>query len=433
MNKLKYIFGLSIFLIASCTIDDQTDPNAPSINSVLADASIQQLNLLAAGIESSMRNGLETYAAATGSIAREMYKFDADPRNTEDLLGKEGVSLDNNTFYLTAVYNTRYRCIKTANILLESLENTSSVSDEQKNGYRGFAKTIKALMYSQVLDYLGSNGVRFDVADPENLGPFLSESDGRTAILGLLDEAYSNINAGSMDFMLSSGFDGFNTPAKFAEFNRAIAARVSARGGNYGAVTSYLANSFMSMSGDLSVGPKHSFSISGGDITNSVFKPMGQSGDQLVVHNRFIDQATAGDARLSKFRARVNATSQDGLNGTHETALYASASSPIDIIRNEELIFLAAEASMQSSDLGAAIAAINVIRNAHGLADYSGGMNLDAVTDEWLYQKSYSFWGEGQTMFDLRKYGRLNDTFLPIDRAGDLIHTQFPIPLSENQ
>jgi len=383
MNKLKYIFGLSIFLIASCTIDDQTDPNAPSINSVLADASIQQLNLLAAGIESSMRNGLETYAAATGSIAREMYKFDADPRNTEDLLGKEGVSLDNNTFYLTAVYNTRYRCIKTANILLE--------------------------------------------------GPFLSESDGRTAILGLLDEAYSNINAGSMDFMLSSGFDGFNTPAKFAEFNRAIAARVSARGGNYGAVTSYLANSFMSMSGDLSVGPKHSFSISGGDITNSVFKPMGQSGDQLVVHNRFIDQATAGDARLSKFRARVNATSQDGLNGTHETALYASASSPIDIIRNEELIFLAAEASMQSSDLGAAIAAINVIRNAHGLADYSGGMNLDAVTDEWLYQKSYSFWGEGQTMFDLRKYGRLNDTFLPIDRAGDLIHTQFPIPLSENQ
>jgi hypothetical protein len=25
----------------------------------------------------------------------------------------------------------------------------------------------------------------------------------------------------------------------------------------------------------------------------------------------------------------------------------------------------------------------------------------------------------------------LNDQFVPIDRAGDIIHTQFPIPLTE--
>lgn len=433
MNNFKYIFGLVVLLIASCTIDDQTDPNAPSINSVLTEATAQQLNLLAAGVESSMRNGMETYAAATGSVAREMYKFDADPRNTEDLLGKGGVALDNNTFYLTAVYNTRYRCIKTANILLDALSNTSSVSQAQKDGYSGYAKTIKALMYSQVLDYLGTNGVRFDVADPENLGPFLSESDGRAAILGLLNEALGEINSGTMDFPLSAGFDGFNTPSTFAQFNRAIAARVAARGGDYSAASGFLANSFMSMSGDLATGPKHTFSISGGDLPNTIFKPMGQSGDQLVVHNRFLENATAGDARLSKFRERVNATSQDGLNGTHETALYASASSPVDIIRNEELILLAAEIAMQTADLNGAVDAINVIRNAHGIGDYSGAVNADAVTNEWLYQKSYSFWGEGQHMFDLRKYGRLNDTYLPIDRDGDLIHTQFPIPLSENQ
>jgi len=61
------------------------------------------------------------------------------------------VPLDNNTFYLTSTYNSRYRVIKNCNILLDALENTSSVSEQEKNGYRGYANTIKALMYSQVL------------------------------------------------------------------------------------------------------------------------------------------------------------------------------------------------------------------------------------------------------------------------------------------
>jgi len=60
-------------------------------------------------------------------------------------------------------------------------------------------------------------------------------------------------------------------------------------------------------------------------------------------------------------------------------------------------------------------------------------MSQDDLIDEMLYQRSYSFWGGGQAMADLRRYGRLNVMFLPIDRAGDIIHTQFPIPLSKNQ
>lgn len=419
--------------MTSCSIDDQTDPNAPSINSVLTDASIQELDLLVNGIESSMRSGLETYSAATGSIAREMYKFDADPRNTEDLLGKEGTQLDNNTFYLTAVYNTRYRTIKTANILLEALDNTSSVTEAQKNGYRGFAKTIQALMYSMVLDYLGNNGIRVDVADPENLGPFLGESDGRAAVQSLLNEALSNLSGSEFNFNLSSGFNGFDTPSTFAQFNRAIAARVAARGQDYNGAISLLGSSFFDAGAAFDLGPKHVFSLGSGDQQNSVFKPMGQSGDQLIVHNRFLDNATAGDSRINKFRLRINATSQDGLNGTHETALYTSNTDAIDIIRNEELMFILAEARMQTGDLTGAVDILNVIRNNYGLTPYAGALTADEVTNDWLYQKSYSFWGEGQHMFDLRKYGRLNDAFLPIDRAGDLIHTQFPIPLSENQ
>ena len=432
---MKNIFSL-LFIIAflsSCTFDDQVDPNAPSANSVASNATKGELNLLATGIEATMRNGYETVVTAAGSIARELYKFDADPRNTEDLLGKDGAMLDNNTFYLTSTYNSRYRVIKNCNILLDALENTSSVSEAEKNGYRGYANTVKAIMYTQVLNILGSNGIRFDVADPNNLGAFLSESASWDAISGLLDMAQGQLNGSSFAFNLSSGFDGFNTPADFIKFNRAIAARVALyKGDNAGAI-SLLGDSFYDLNGDLTTGPKHVFSTGSGDVPNPVFKPAGQSGDQLVVHNRFIENGVSGDARLSKFRARIDATSQDGLNGTHETALYATNSDAIDIIRNEELIMIFAEASIQNNNLGDAVTALNVIRNAHGIGDYTGGMTQDDLINEMLFQRSYSFWGEGHAMQDLRRYGRLNAENLPIDRPGDLVHLQFPIPLSENQ
>jgi len=432
--KIKHILlALVMFGFASCEFDEQVNPNSPSINSVASNATSTQLNLLVTGFLADMRAGYGEYITGPGSIAREMYRFDADPRNTEDLLGKDGMALDNNTFYLTSPYNTRYRVIKTANILLDALDNTSNVSESEKNGYRGVAKTMQALMYTQVLNFLGSNGIRFDVSDPTNLGPFISESEGWSAILNLYDEALNDLNSAGSLPPLTSGFDGFTTPDAFAELNRALKAQAAARAGNYAEALSSLNGSFFDIAGDFSTGPEMIFSTVGVDRLNPVFRVPGENGNQLVVHNRFIEDATAGDARLSKFAERPNPSTQDGLTGTHETALYASNTSPIDIIRNEELIFIWTEAQINQNNLGDAVNGINVIRNEHGIGDYSGAQTQDALIDEWLYQRGYSFWGEAKLMFDLRKYGKLNTDNLPLDRDGDLIHTQFPIPLAENQ
>ncbi len=432
--KIYKILILGLLLtVVSCSIDEQVDPNRPSLNSVLSDASITELNLLANGIEGFMRNGYGTYVTATGSIARELYIFDADPRNTEDLLGKDGMQLDNNTFYLTTPYNNFYRDIKTCNILLESVDNTDIPSQAQKDGYRGFANTIKAFKLFQVLTMLHDNGIRIEVADPTNLGPFVSKADAYRAIRTLLDQAQDQLNGSEFAFQLSSGFAGFDTPATFAQFNRAIAAKVALYAGDPQGALSALNNSFFDLMGDFKTGPKMVFGTNAGDLLNPVFKAPNQSGDQLVVHNDVINDAEAGDDRLNKFAVRANQTSQDGLTGTHETRLYASATSPIDIIRNEELILIYAEGLIQTDMLDDAVDALNIIRNGHNLPDYSGAMTKDALIDEMLYNRRYSFWGEAQRMFDLRRYNRLNDQYLSIDRAGDLIFTQFPIPLTEGQ
>ncbi|MEM6700703.1 MAG: RagB/SusD family nutrient uptake outer membrane protein, partial [Bacteroidota bacterium] len=336
-------------------------------------------------------------------------------------------------FYLTSPYNNAYRAIKTCNLLLDALDGTKAVEGNEADGYRGYANTMKALMYSRVINLLNDNGLRFDVADPDNLGPFISKQDAFAAILALLDEANSQLSGASFAFQLSAGFTGFDTPASFANFNRAIAARVATQAGLYSQALTNVNASFFDISGDLTTGPKHLFSTNPNDFLNPLFKTPGQSGDQIIVHNDLLADAEAGDSRLGKFRERVVATSQDGLNGTHETALYANSTSSIDIIRNEELILIFAEASIQTGALGDAVNALNTIRSSAGLANYSGAETSEALTDEMLNQRRYSLWGEGHRMVDLRRYGRLTPEFVPIDRDGDDVFTQFPIPLTENQ
>ncbi|MBX2826979.1 MAG: RagB/SusD family nutrient uptake outer membrane protein, partial [Flavobacteriaceae bacterium] len=122
--------------------------------------------------------------------------------------------------------------------------------------------------------------------------------------------------------------------------------------------------------------------------------------------------------------------SQDDLTGTHETRLYASSTDFIDFIRNEELILIYAEASILAGNLGNAENALNVIRNAAGLDNYGGDTSAAGLTNEMLNQRRYSLWCENHRMYDLRRYGRSSS--LPIDRPGDQVFNQLPVPLAES-
>ncbi|MDH7448386.1 RagB/SusD family nutrient uptake outer membrane protein [Aquimarina sp. 2201CG14-23] len=444
---MKNIFKIAIrytsvvfflaFVTTSCSIDEVVDPNGPSVGGVLVGASVAQLNELAVGVESTTRNGLGIETTASGTMARELYLFDADPRNTGDLLGKEGITLDNNSFYSTAQWSGSYRCIKNANILIESVNNTTAVSDQEKAGYIGYARTIIAYELIQIVKSYGM--ARVDVVDPNNLGPVLSTGEVLTFVRSLLDEANTDLgNAGTaFSFTLSSGFDGFDTPTTLSQFNRAVYALAAVYDGDGAGALTALGASYFDLAGDLTTGPKHVFGLGGGDIANPVFRVASVSaaepnnGDQIIVHDSWINDAEAGDTRVTtKTAVRPDPSIQDGLTGTNETRLYASNVSDIDILRNEELILIYAEASILANNLQDAEDALNVIRNAAGLANYGGLQNAADLTTEMLNQRRYSLWAENHRMFDLRRYGLSNT--LPIDRVGDQVFNMLPIPLSEN-
>lgn len=435
--NFKYIFLnclISASLLSGCELEEVTDPNRPDIGTVEQNASEYQLNTLALGIIGGIRNSHEVYVASTGSIARELYLFDADPRNTSDLLGKNGTLLDNNTYYLTAPYNDRYQVIKTANILLDAVDNTELVTEAEKQGYRAFAKTIKAHQFLQVLNMLGTNGIRIDVADPDNIGEFITEDAALAHIASLLDEAAATLSGGSVEFAFNiPGFGSMANPAGFYEFNRALAARVAAYRENWQEVLDNLEDSFFGLGVELEVGPEMEFSTGTNDILNPLFKPLENTGDMIFAHASLVNDAEVGDLRIAQKVVDREAVQQDQLTGRYRTVLYPMSNAPISIVRNEELVLLYAEAHIQLGNFQEAIDALDVIRNAYELPDYSGPLTKAALIDEMLEQRRYSLWAEGHRFVDLRRYGRLNADFLPIDRPGDLIFTEFPIPATENE
>ena len=108
-------------------------------------------------------------------------------------------------------------------------------------------------------------------------------------------------------------------------------------------------------------------------------------------------------------------------------SIVSSSSASLPIIRNEELILLRAEANIGLGNYATAQTDLDIIRAAAGLASVT--ITSTNALDQLLHEKRYSLFGEGHRWIDMRRYGKLAD--LPLDRDGDVIIENFPIPEDE--
>ncbi len=443
--------GLLVTLGGGCDsigIDDRGDPNQPSLDGTIQNPTRDKIANVATGIEAGMRTDINQYLTDVGVIGREYIRFSgSEPRFTSELLGGDNSVLDNNTFYITRPWAERYRVVRNANILIDALGNADSgiLSDAEKNATRGFAKTLMAHQLLMNANLTFRNGIRVDVAGDEP-GPLVEYNAALQAIADTLDDANQALQGASDDFPFSptSGFDGFQTPETFRTFNRALAARVAAYRQDYEQVLSLLGDSFIDPGAPLNQGTFHIFSTAAGDMTNPFFLDPQASGDLIAAHPSYVADIREDDTRMDKVVKRDDTFEGAGLQSDWGFAVYDGPTAPIPIIRNAELILLRAEAHLlkSSPDLGAVVDALNVIRNAAGLGDYSGRMTEEALLDELLYQRRYELYGEGHRWIDVRRLlgedcGDANDDAclnddLPLDREGDDVWLQFPIPADEN-
>jgi hypothetical protein len=346
-------------------------------------------------------------------------------------LGKNGVGLDNNGFLTTRAFAAKHRAMRNAYILIEAAEN-GQITEAERNGYTGFAKTVIGYEKLLELNRLYENGIRIDTEDAENLAGYSSGYQaGLAGVKGFLDAGFNDLGAAGSDFsfVLSTGYAGFDSPSGLREFNRAIAARVALYQNDMSAALTALDQSFFDLAGDLDNGVYYSFSLSAGDELNPLFYVSGPELDRYAIHPSFLTDAEAGDLRVNEKTEDWGETvTADGLTGTHGIVLYDSNVDMVPMIRNEELVLIYAEANMITNP-AFAVTAINMVRTDAGLGNYTGATDPTSLENEILHQRRYALVGEGHRWIDMRRFDRLDE--LPIDRVGDIVHTQFPIPLND--
>jgi len=421
------LLGTGLFF-SSCK-KDYGNLNNATVEAFSSNATQGELNNLVSGTESGMRNVLALYLDDVGTIGREMYHFStSEPRYVTDLLGANDATLSNSNFYITNTWAARYRVVKNCNVLIDAANNSKLISAAQRSGYLGFARTIKAYQLLMNLNLTDTNGIRIDVNDPDNLGPFVNNVQGLAAISSLLDSAQNDFSNAAISFTLA-GFAGFNDAAGLTQFNRALAARVDVYQQKWTNALTALSGSFFGLTNDLNLGVFHVFSTGSGDQLNTFFIPQNQSGEIRVAHPSFATDIETNDNRINKATLRTSVASLSGLSSDRDVWVYTSSAAPIPIIRNEELILIYAEANIQNNDLPDGLTALNTIRAAHNLPVYSGAVTQSALITEMLKQRRYSLFCEGHRWIDLRRYNLLST--LPIDRVGDDVWTEFPLPVTE--
>ncbi len=442
--------GLLLTGIVACSSEKLVIPNynQPTTEGVSKDP--KGVQLLASGILDGTRDNMAGMNRDWGVFGREAYNYFAtDGRFISNyLVGIPGPQRLDPAGFAAGGWTGRFQNQRNAVQLIEVAGGTA-LSATEKSAVSGFAKTFRALELLYVIVARDTLGAPVDIpADPNSPAAFVSRDSVYKFISATLDDGAADLAAGgtAFPFTLHSGFAGFDTPASFRQFNRAIAARVLNFRASIGcgatcynqALTAIAATWVSPVGGatsvaDLNRGVYNIYSTSAGDTPNS--NSFSQD-NYIFAHASIQTDAQSGgsgiDARYTrKVTTNPPVTPPQNLNipADHHFIIYPTPSSPAPIIRNEELMLLRAEANIFTNNFATALQDINNIRSV------SGGLNPTAFATQaagltaLLYERRYSLLFEGQRWNDHRRFGLLS--LLPLDQPGQFVAKVMPIPQAE--
>ena len=345
---------LGSLTIGACNSLDITDLNNPPLEALEGSPTASAINSAATGLLIGARTGIvgtTGYVSELGIFGREVYVLSGDdPRFVTELL--IGPLEGGNGAFGGAHWAPRYANIRNSNVILNAVDKVASFTAQEKEGIRGFAKTMQALDLLLVINTRDAFGAAIDVnTDPTgDPAPIVPRPQVFQRVVQLLDEARTHLQAAgtAFSFPLSEGFAGFDTPATFVRFNRALRARVAVYLADYNGALTALGQSFIDPNGALTLGVYHTFGTGAGDITNGSFDPTGRA---LRGHPSFVANAQRKpngqpDDRTSKNAQAPDVLTREDLSSDKIVTVYNSPSASVPIIRNEELILLRAEANL---------------------------------------------------------------------------------------
>jgi starch-binding outer membrane protein, SusD/RagB family len=458
-KQLAFVFAGVLSALASGCDLEVPDLNNPGLDDLEKDPTAARVNTAATGLIIGDRGGKATTTGTVnqlGILGREAYDFEAaDVRFVSELIQ---ANLSKASPFGGSFWAAQYQVIRLANIILKGVDKVNEFSAEQKAGIKGFVHTIIAQQFITVIITHDATGAPIDVDRPlgDELGPFVPKAEVYNEIVRLLDLAYGELNEAGMSaftFALSPGYTGFNTPATYKTFNRALKAKISSYQGSeasgadktakYNAALEALDLSFISddpaaMMTNFTLGPAHVYTLGSGDVTNALINTNIYAHPALETDAHKQADGTTLDARFvaktEALKSPITSMTDAALKTGFKFKIYTNIS-PIPIIRNEELMLYKAEALWFTGDHAGAVDELNFVRTKQGKLQALGVDPMHAVPttdaefiDALLYERRYSLMYEGgHRWIDLRRFGRP----LPVDAPTHTRNLRFPVPQAE--
>lgn len=435
--------------------DRFTEPNRNQPGIEVAQSDPNFVQFAATGILAVNRNQLDDYVLGVGIFGREAYNYtQTEGRNTSGYLR----DFNDNAGFGAGFWAGRYGNLRNIFNFNAFVDATGTLDATQKNAARGFSATMEALELHYLIATRHDNGIAVEIrADPLDLAPFVSRDSAYNYIVTRLDAGATALGqgGGAFPFTFPGGFTGFDTPATFRQFNRALAARVQAYRASYAclptcsaqgtaayqATLTALGESFIDPAGALNRGVFAVYSTAANDAVNAA-NTFGGAARVVVAHPSVAAEfptkpdGTPDNRYAAKFATLASAVNAPGsgigIPTTVGLRIYPEQGSPVPVIKNEELILLRAEARYFTGNVAGALEDINTIRTrSGGLAAISAAdiATRDQFVTELLRQRRFSLYLEGHRWIDHRRFGRLGD--LPVDLPGQQVAVQQVVPQQE--
>ncbi|WP_284350502.1 RagB/SusD family nutrient uptake outer membrane protein [Roseisolibacter agri] len=436
---------LACGVLAACSDKQLVTANPISVTPEAAGSNpLGALQLQATGILATDRDNTDDYVRDVAIFGREGYFF-----QLQDSRWVTGYLRDynDNASFGTGNWAGRYSNLRNiANFYTAVDASAATLGTQQAAAARGFAQTMEALQLLYLINTRHDLGIAVQVLpDPQAVAPFVSRDSAFRYITNTLDAGLTNLRAGGSAFPFTlptagGGFTGFTTPTTFAQFNRALKARVEAYRGSLGcgqacytAALAALGQSFITptlSSSNLNTGVFNTFSSAAGDQVNLLWTER----TNIYAHMSITTDASVpqNDTRLSKITTAPSRSQAGSDASTRVFAQYPASSTPIPIIDNEELWLLKAEAQWFTGDRTGALTTLNTVAQVAGGATgsrYAAPANDAAFLDALLVERRLSLLLEGHRWIDVRRFGRLAS--LPLGGTGFTVARQQVVPQAE--
>lgn len=431
---------LALIFFNSCDNFVEVDLPKSQLTSNAVFEDVETANAAMAGLYTKLRmNGILAGSTTGLSSMLGLYTDEFNyyqPNSVSNLFNN---SLTPGTPQISDIWNQSYNQIYTANSIIEGVQRSTSITQDQKNHLMGEALFVRAMLHFTLTDIYG------DI-------PYVTTTDYTTN---------SKISKAPTDQIYQNALKDLNTASDLLPEKYISNERIRP---NRGAAKALLARLYIYMK----LYPEASNAASA-VINNTLYKKESnldriflkgstetiwqlmpgtagantQEGDLYIfkagpppivgLREEFINAFEPADKRKTQWTVMVSNGNQRWYYAYKYKQDQPTASSLeySVVLRLAEQYLIRAEARAFQGDLAGAKEDLNVIRNAAGLSN-AATLSFQDIMADILQQRRFELFTEfGQRFFDLKRFGKLGETLSPLKPGWDANDRLWPIPVLE--